>query len=194
MISRLNRIIIIFFLLILSGCSFYSFKGSIPGHIKSVYIAPIDNITMESSVSDIIKFELEQSFITENVLKLLSIEDSDSRIDVSVTSFTDLPYDYDIDDLDATGYETVNAYEVTIRTKVKWYDIENDLTIIEQEFVGFGRYDPNIDIGLDGIDNDNDSFIDEMDDDEFGLPRESAIKIASKHIVDLIISNIISTW
>ena len=60
--------------------------------------------------------------------------------------------------------------------------------------MGFGRYDPNIDIGLDGIDNDNDSFIDEMDDDEFGLPRESAIKIASKHIVDLIINNIISTW
>ena len=71
MISRLNRIIIIFLLLILGGCSFYSFKGSIPAHIKSVYIAPIDNITMESSVSDIIKFELEQSFITENVLKLL---------------------------------------------------------------------------------------------------------------------------
>ena len=127
MISRLNRIIIIFFLLVLNGCSFYSFKGSIPGHIKSVYIAPIDNTTMESSVSDIIKFELEQSFITENVLKLLSIEDSDSRIDVSVTSFTDLPYDYDIDDLDATGHETVNAYEVTIRAKVKWHDIENDL-------------------------------------------------------------------
>ena len=34
-----------------SGCSFYSFKGSIPAHIKSVYISPIKN-TVESSAAD----------------------------------------------------------------------------------------------------------------------------------------------
>ena len=50
------------------------------------------------------------------------------------------------------------------------------------------------DICGDGIDNDNDSFIDDKDDDEFGLPRESAIKIASKQITESIINNIISTW
>ena len=35
---------------------------------------------------------------------------------------------------------------------------------------------------------------DDKDDDEFGLPRESAIKIASKQITESIINNIISTW
>ena len=71
---------------------------------------------------------------------------------------------------------------------------ENDLILFQQQFVGFGRYDPNVDIGLDGIDNDNDTFIDGMDDDEFGLPRESAINFATDDIVNLVISNIVSTW
>jgi len=188
------RNIIILFILALYGCSFYSFKGSIPAHIKSVYISPIQNKTMESSISDVIKTKLEKSFIKENVLKLLTPENSGSRIDVTIISFTDLPYSYDIDDLDATGFETVNAYEVTIKASVGWYDIKNDLMLFQQEFIGFGRYDPNVDIGSDGIDNDNDTFIDEMDDDEFGLPRESAINFAIDDIVDLVINNIVSTW
>ena len=193
MIFRLKNILLLF-TIALYGCSFYSFKGSIPAHIKSVYISPIQNKTMESSITNVIKTQLEKSFIKENVLKLLPQEDAGSRIDITITSFTDLPYSYDIDDLDATGFETVNAYEVTIKASVEWYDVKNDLVLFQQQFVGFGRYDPNVDIGLDGIDNDNDTFIDGMDDDEFGLPRESAINFATDDIVNLVISNIVSTW
>ena len=193
MIYKIKNIAIIFFISFY-GCSFYSFKGSIPAHIKSVYISPIQNTTIESSASDILKSELEKSFIRENVLKLLPPENAGSRIDVVITSFTDLPYSYDIDDLDATGFETVNAYEITIKANISWYDIKNDLTLFKQEFIGYGRYNPNVDISLDGIDNDNDTFIDGMDDDEFGLPRESAINFSIDDIVSLVINNIISTW
>ena len=181
-------------IIVLVGCSFYSFKGSIPAHIRSVYISPIKNNTMESSTSDLIKSELEKSFINENILKLLSAEDSDSRLDLTVTSFTDKPYSYNIDDISTTGYETVDRYRVDIKVKVKWHDLKNDLLLFDQEFLGWASYDPQNDIGSDGIDNDNDSFIDDKDDDEFGLPRESAIKIASKQITESIINNIISTW
>ena len=62
------------------------------------------------------------------------------------------------------------------------------------EFSGWAAYDPQNDIGSDGIDNDNDSFVDEKDDDEFGLPRESAIKIAARQVTETITNNIISTW
>jgi len=181
-------------IIVLIGCSFYSFKGSIPAHIRSVHISPINNNTIESSASDVIKSELEKSFINENVLKLLSAEDSDSRLDLTVTSFTDKPYSYNIDDISTTGYETVDRYRVDIKVKVKWHDLKNDLLLFDQEFLGWASYDPQNDIGSDGIDNDNDSFIDDKDDDEFGLPRESAIKIASKQITESIINNIISTW
>jgi len=179
---------------VLVGCSFYSFKGSIPAHIKSVYVSPIKNNTIESSTSDVIKYELEQSFINENVLKLLSLENSDSRLDLTVISFVDKPYSYNIDDISTTGYEMVDRYRVDVKVRVEWHDLKNDLLLFDQEFLGWASYDPQNDIGSDGIDNDNDSFIDDKDDDEFGLPRESAIKIASKQITESIINNIISTW
>ena len=185
---------IVFLFILIPGCSFYSFKGSIPAHINSVYISPIKNNTPESAVSDLIKTELQSSFINENILKLLSGDNSDSRLDLTVTLFTDRPYSYNIDEISSTGYEVVDRYRVDIKVKVKWHDIKNDILLFDQEFSGWASYDPQKDIGSDGIDNDNDSFIDEKDDDEFGLPRESAIKIASRQISESIINNIISTW
>lgn len=188
------KYILTLFIFILIGCSFYSFKGSIPAHIKSVHVSPIKNNTIESSASDIIKTELQKAFINENILKLLPVENSDSRLDLTVTSFTDKPYSYNVEDISTTGYEVVDLYRVDIKAKVKWHDLKNDLVLFDQNFSGWASYDPQNDIGSDGIDNDNDSFIDDKDDDEFGAPRESAIKIASRQITESIISNIISTW
>jgi len=188
------KYILTFFIFTLIGCSFYSFKGSIPAHIKSVHVSPIKNNTIESSASDIIKSELQKAFINENILKLLSMENSDSRLDLTVISFTDKPYSYNVEDISTTGYEVVDLYRVDIKAKVKWHDLKNDLVLFDQNFSGWASYDPQNDIGSDGIDNDNDSFIDDKDDDEFGPPRESAIKIASRQITESIINNIISTW
>ena len=188
------KYILTLFIFILIGCSFYSFKGSIPAHIKSVHVSPIKNNTIESSASDIIKTELQKAFINENILKLLPVENSDSRLDLTVISFTDKPYSYNVEDISTTGYEVVDLYRVDIKAKVKWHDLKNDIVLFDQNFSGWASYDPQNDIGSDGIDNDNDSFIDDKDDDEFGAPRESAIKIASRQITESIISNIISTW
>ena len=60
----------------------------------------------------------------------------------------------------------------------------------------FGVYSINSsnDIFDDGIDNDQDGLIDSDDDDEFGPPRDSALKIASKKISENIIASITSTW
>ena len=62
--------------------------------------------------------------------------------------------------------------------------------------VSFGVYSTNnsSDIFEDGIDNDQDGLIDSQDDDEFGPPRDSALKIASKKMSENIVANITSTW
>ena len=191
-------IYILFYLLTIVGCSFYSFKGSIPAHIKSVYISPIDNHTIESSASDIIKMQMDESFIKENILKLLPLKNADSQINVILISFTDKAYSYDFDDdseSEDSNYEIVNEYRITIRAKVTWYDLVNNELLFENEISAWGAYDPGVgDISQDNIDNDSDTYVDEDDDDEYGLPRESAIKIASKKISDSIINNIVSTW
>ena len=185
---------LLIFIYTLIGCSFYSFKGSIPAHINSIYISPVENQTIEGELSNIIKVQLDESLIRENILKLLSSDIADSQIDVSLVSFTDRPYSYDLRNV-SEGYETVNEYRVTIRAKVVWYDLTNNEILFEEEVSGWAAYDPGVDdIGSDGIDNDSDTYIDSDDDDEFGLPRESAISIASKKVSDSIINNIVSTW
>jgi hypothetical protein len=193
-----SRIIYILLYLLVVGCSFYSFKGSIPPHIKSVYISPIDNHTIESSASDIIKIQMDESFIRENILKLLPLKNADSQIDVILISFIDKAYSYDFDEDSNSAennYEVVNEYRVTIKAKVTWYDLINNELLFESEISAWGAYDPGVgDIGQDNIDNDSDTYVDQDDDDEYGLPRESAIRIASKKISDSIINNIVSTW
>ena len=51
----------------------------------------------------------------------------------------------------------------------------------------FGRYNPR-------LNTDSDGLIDGEDSDEFGSPRESAIRIAIEKITELIINEITSTW
>ena len=189
---------ILYIMIVLMGCSFYSFKGSIPPHIKSVHLSPVENHTIESSASEVIKIQMDESFIKENILKLLPLKNADSRIDVTLISFSDKAYSYNFDESTQSSedkYEIVNEYRVTIKAKVAWYDLINNELLFENEISAWGAYDPGVgDIGQDNIDNDSDTYIDDDDDDEYGLPRESAIKIASKKISDSIINNIVSTW
>lgn len=192
---RCNKIYNLFICsLLLLSCSFYSFKGSIPAHIKSIYIPPLKNNTIESEISNIIKMQLEESLIKDNVLKLLTEEVSNSHLYLTITSFADEPYSFGVENYQATGYEEVNEYRVTIKVTATWIDTINDQSLFAQEFISWGAYDPDQDISSDGIDNDNDTYIDELDDDEFGLPRESAINIAARKISESIIHKIVSTW
>ena len=188
----------LYILYFITGCSFYSFKGSIPPHINSVYISPIENHTIESSASEVIKIQMDESIIKENVLKLLPLDEADSRIDIILISFSDKAYSYDFDqNTESTDdkYEIVNEYRITIKAKIAWYDLVNNELLFENQISAWGAYDPGVgDIGQDNIDNDSDTYIDGDDDDEYGLPRESAIRIASKKISDSIINSIVSTW
>ncbi|MAQ43073.1 MAG: hypothetical protein CMG25_01070 [Candidatus Marinimicrobia bacterium] len=188
----------LYILYFITGCSFYSFKGSIPPHINSVYISPIENHTIESSASEVIKIQMDESIIKENVLKLLPLDEADSRIDIILISFSDKAYSYDFDQNTESAddkYEIVNEYRITIKAKIAWYDLVNNELLFENQISAWGAYDPGVgDIGQDNIDNDSDTYIDGDDDDEYGLPRESAIRIASKKISDSIINSIVSTW
>lgn len=192
MISKIKFVGIIF---ILTSCSFYSFRGSIPAHIKSISISPIQNNTIESQAADDIKVSLENTFIDENILRLLPSGASDSRLDIILLEFSDLPYSYSTDNISSVGYETLSEKEIKIKVKVSWYDLVSDVLLFEKQFSGSGIYNPSQqDIGSDQIDNDNDTYVDDDDDDEFGPPRESAVKIASNKISQQIANEVVSTW
>ena len=165
-----------------------------PAHIDNIYIPPIINNSKEYIVLDVFNSEIYDTFLSENILKLASVGDAKSRLEVKIISVTDKPFTYSLDET-SVFYEQVDEWKITIKAQVEWYDIIKDEVIFSKEMTSFGIYatNSNNDIADDGIDNDQDGLIDSDDDDEFGPPRDSALKIASKKMSENIIANITST-
>ena len=186
------KILNIFLFLFLQSCSFYSFKGSIPSHIGSVVISPLKNETSEYMISDLLNEKFMNLLLVENILDVVSFENADSRLDITITSLTDKPNIYTIDA--NTEYEIVNEWKISLNVEILWYDLINNENIIEKDIVEWSTYSLGIDIGKDKLDNDLDGLIDEEDNDEYGIPREGAMRITMEKISKRIIDELTSTW
>ena len=190
---RNKNIYILLLALFCMSCSYYSFKGSWPAHINNISVSPISNQSTEYIVPDILNQEIYNILLRENVLKLVNEDDAESRLDITIKSVSDKYYTYS---LGGDIYETVDEWKITVRAKIDWYDLLKDEIIFSKEMSSFGIYSTSSgnDISNDGLDNDQDGLIDGEDSDEYGPPRESALKIASKKLSENIIANITSTW
>tara|TARA_B100000519_G_scaffold202497_1_gene221057 strand:+ start:2169 stop:2747 length:579 start_codon:yes stop_codon:yes gene_type:complete len=188
-----NKFFILFLPIIFSSCTYYSFKGSLPANIDNISISPILNESTEYVVTDILDEEIYNILLKENVLKLVGIDNAKSKLDITIKSVTDKYYTYSLGEVQ---YEIVDEWKISVKAKVEWYDLLEDKVIFSKEMTSFGIYSTNSgnDISVDGIDNDQDGLTDNEDNDEFGPPRESALKIASKKLSENIIANITSTW
>ena len=188
-----NKFFIFLFPLIFSSCTYYSFKGSLPANIDNISISPIVNESTEYVVTDILDEQIYNILLKENVLKLVSIDNAKSKLNITIKSVTDKYYTYSLGDVQ---YEIVDEWKISVKAKVEWYDLLENKVIFSKEMTSFGIYSTNSgnDISVDGIDNDQDGLTDNEDNDEFGPPRESALKIASKKLSENIIANITSTW
>ena len=183
--------IFLFILPLLMACGFYSMKGTIPAHIQSISISPIKNESTEFAVADLLGEFINAQMITENILKLTGQDEAHSQLDIIIKSVTDMPYTYS---LSTEESEHVDEWKITIKAQVKWSDLKKDEPLVDRQLSSFGIYGTGVDISSDGIDNDSDGLTDDEDSDEFGSPRESALRIAVEKITELIINEITSTW
>ncbi|MBC8174114.1 MAG: hypothetical protein H8E82_00450 [Candidatus Marinimicrobia bacterium] len=174
-------------LLVITGCGFYSFTGSIPPHIKTIGIPLFMNETAEFGISENITDDITTIFIEENILKVVDETTAHSILRGTIQKVSDKPYTY-------SGMEEVTEYRYSLVINVEWFDIINDKILLSKKYSGWGTYDLSADISSDGIDNDGDGKIDEEDPDEMGDPRELASKVALEKIADDIINDILSTW
>ncbi|MBL7014117.1 MAG: hypothetical protein ISR83_06825 [Candidatus Marinimicrobia bacterium] len=173
--------------LILPSCMFYSMAGSIPSHIKTIAIPLLENETAEFGVAEDITDGLIQEFTLENILRVVSINSAHSALQGKVIKITDAPHTFNQD-------EVVSEYRFTITLNMEWNDLVKDETLISKKYTGWGAYGLSGDISTDGVDNDGDGLIDELDDDEFGEPRAFATKVAVRKIAEDILNDIVSTW
>ncbi len=184
---KLKKILNFASIFLIVGCSYYSMAGSIPANIKNVNIPLIVNDTAEFEISENLTSKIIQEIAIQNILKITDDSNSDSTILGVITTASDGPFSFDIN-------EQVDEYRFSLTLKITWVDNENEKNLIEKTFTGFGNYSINNDPSSDGIDNDNDGILDENDDDEFGDSRELAINIAINKIASDVVNSILSTW
>ena len=184
---KLKKILNFASIFLIVGCSYYSMAGSIPANIKNVNIPLIENDTAEFEISENLTSKIIQEIAIQNILKITHDSNSDSTILGVITTASDGPFSFDIN-------EQVDEYRFSLTLKITWIDNENEKNLIEKTFTGFGNYSINNDPSSDGIDNDNDGILDENDDDEFGDSRELAINIAINKIASDVVNSILSTW
>ena len=189
---KTNLIIRISGILLFPACMFYSFKGSLPAHLHSISLVPVMNISTEFSASEILNDELNKLMVEDNMLDIVTPDQADSRLEVVITSVTDIPYTIALSD--ELGIEEVEEWRLTISIRVTWYDIKRDEILLKKRMSGWGVYAPGIDISIDNLDNDGDNLIDSEDSDEVGSSRESAMNISVRRLTEDIISEITNIW
>ena len=183
-----NKLYILFFVF---SCGFYSMKGSLPAHINSIYIDSIVNESSEYSISDQLLDSITEELINQNVIKIKDWNSADSQLDIVILSVKDTPNIYGINN---NEFNQVNEWKITLTCSIDWIDLSNDEILFKNTINASGIYGTSSDINIDGIDNDGDNLIDSQDSDEFGPPREGAIRIAVEKISQEIINAITSTW
>ncbi|MEN8208516.1 MAG: LPS assembly lipoprotein LptE [Candidatus Fermentibacteria bacterium] len=123
------------------SCS-YGFRGSLPEHIQSVKV-----IHFRSRVT---QYGLEQD-ITARVIEMIvrdgrlavAIENQDSEIEGTVSSYIKSPYSY-------TSAEVVEEYKLEIRVDISFTDLLQEKDIIATESVtSWVVYDPDAETEID---------------------------------------------
>ncbi len=174
------------------SCMFYSLKGSLPAHIRTISISPVINETGEFGVGESVSEQISNILIQENVLDVVNEDIADSRLNVTIKSVRDEPYTFTA--AQENEYERVEEWRITVKATVLWYDLTRDEPLFEVTKSAWGAYGLGVDISSDKIDNDGDGLLDADDDDEFGSPRESALLLAITKLSEDIISEVTSTW
>jgi hypothetical protein len=182
----------IIFIILMGNCGFYSFKGSVPAHIKNIVISPLINNTSEYTASTILEEKFINMMLLENILDIVKYENADSKLDITVKSISDKPNVYTIDNQD--GYEIVNEWKIMIQVQIYWYDLIQNKDIVNKTITEWSTYNLGVNIGEDLLDNDLDGLIDEDDSDEYGTPKEGAMRIAIDKVSKRIINELTSTW
>lgn len=152
-------------ILSLTACGYYSFKGSLPSHIKSIAIPLFDSQTPDPGIPELLSQLLRDDFINDNTLKVVD----ESKADLLLTG-TILPIRLK-PAVVRTG-EEVAEDKLVVRVKVKCEDLKTSKILFQRTF---DEYSP-----LEAT-----ASLDE---------RQQAIKNALKIIADKILDATFGAW
>jgi len=128
------------------ACGFYSFKGSLLPHLKTVAIPLFENRTAEFGIAEQLTDAIIDEFTRDNSLKIADRSAADVLIEGSIVRINDRAGAFD-------QREQVQELKVYITVNIKCTDQVQHQTMWEERITQWGSYDPSggPDARLDGI-------------------------------------------
>ncbi|MDB5051660.1 MAG: hypothetical protein JWO30_4731 [Fibrobacteres bacterium] len=117
--------------LLAAGC--YSFSGTtLPAHLRTVRIDPVENKTLESALADQITQGLEEGFRSRSNLRKVN-EGGDAELRCVLTDYSHRPQ--------TTSGATVTSYRVDLLVSVLFIDrVKGDTLYKDDHVPGYGTY------------------------------------------------------
>ncbi len=122
----------IFFVL---SCGYYSLKGSLPPHLKTVAIPLFENRTPEFGITETLTDAVIDEFVRDGSLKLVDRTAADVLITGTITSVNDRAGAFD-------QQETVADIKVYVSVSIECLDQVKRQKMWGERITQFGTYDP----------------------------------------------------
>jgi len=151
--------------LLLNACGYYSFKGALPSHLKTIAIPLFNDRTPNAGVRENLTNMLTDTFIEDNSLLIVDETKADVILTGSINAIT-------VNPAIVKAGEQVSESKLVVRVKVKCEDVKMDKVMFDRNFEDYGLLDENA--GLD--------------------EREAAIETALEQIVDKILNATLGGW
>lgn len=119
---------------LLSGCS-YSFKGSLPPHLRTIAIPVMENRTPEFGVAEDLSQRVYDRMLQDGLLRVGAEDSASSRLDMILLDIRELEQD-----VDATQGTT--RVRLTIKIKASFIDQIEERELWNKTLSEWGDYSP----------------------------------------------------
>lgn len=124
----------------LAGCYSFSGGGGLPSHMRTVWVAPIENESTQFGIAESLMDELLTAARQRLGLRLASEEEADAVITAQIRRYADEAVNFD-----AVGGVGADVFQrrVTVSVSVEILDVAENLIIWgNQSLTGTGEYEP----------------------------------------------------
>ena len=125
--GRLRVLALAVALLGLGGCG-YSFRGTLPSHIKTVAVPIFLNRTQEPGVDSIITAAVARAFATNGRLRVVRPADADAILEGEITNYGVAPIAYD-------PALNIQLYRLVVVLNLRMRDLKRKTVLFQQTAV-----------------------------------------------------------
>ncbi len=109
----------------LAGCG-YSFRGTLPDHIKTVAVPVFTNRTAEPAVENWLTSAVVEAYATNGRLRVVKTQEADAILDGEVVG-------YSVQSIAFDNQANVRVYRLLVTMNIKLRDVRRNSVLFEQQ-------------------------------------------------------------